>query len=64
MNVGRENSNVRYSVYSSRYAGQLKICCLVTQCASEPPVRKVTATLKCIHIYRLHDRPFHPNKDD
>jgi hypothetical protein len=45
MNVERMSSNSGYSVHSSRYAGQLKICCLVTQCASEPPGRKVTTAL-------------------
>lgn len=64
MNVERMNSNGGYSVHSSRYAGQLKICCLVTQCAAEAPGLKVTTTLKCIHIYRLHEWPLHPNTDD
>jgi hypothetical protein len=45
MNVDRVNSNGRYSVHYRPYAGQLKVCCLVTHCANEPLGRKVTTTL-------------------
>jgi hypothetical protein len=44
-NVNRVNSNGRYSVHYRPYASQLKICCLVTHCTSEPLGRKVTTTL-------------------
>jgi hypothetical protein len=50
MNVECVNSNGRYSVQSSRYAGQLKIRSFVTQCASEPTGRKLTTTLTFLRL--------------